>query len=159
VEKSVWPASKCYLTPEGRGLISCPCCGFGKTVDFKNAIPVNRNVRIRCKCGEIFGGFLEIRQHYRKKVKFSGRYTNLTSLKSGKLTVENISRMGIGFRVMGFEYFEEEDLVKVTFELDNCKKSRILANGSIKYIQGNFVGCRIHQIREGEKEFGFYLMP
>jgi hypothetical protein len=159
VEKPVSPVSKCYLTPEGRGLIKCPCCGHGKTVDFKEAIPVNHNVRIRCKCGETFKGFLEIRQHYRKKVKFSGDYTNLTSMRSGKMTVENISRWGIGFRVMGFEYFKKEDPVRLAFELDNDRRSRISASVSAKHIQGNFVGCRIHGIRDGEKEFGFYLMP
>ncbi len=159
MEKSVLPASKCYLTPEGRGLIACPCCGFGKTVDFKDAIPVNRNVRIQCKCGETFDGFFEIRQHYRMEVKLTGDFTNLTSMRSGKMTVENISRTGIGFRVMGFEYFKKEDLVKISFELDNSKRSRIAATGSVEQVQGNFVGCRILQIREGEKELGFYLMP
>jgi hypothetical protein len=159
VEGSVIPISKCYLTPEGKGLISCPSCGFGKTVDFKDAIPVNRNVKIRCKCGESFDGFLEIRQHYRKQVKLRGHYTNLISVRSGNMAVENISRMGIGFRVTGFEYFKKEDVVNVTFELDNGKISRITASGSVKQVQGNFVGCRILGIREGEKELGFYLMP
>ena len=101
----------------------------------------------------------EMLEHYRKQVKFSGRYTNLTSVRSGTMTVENISGTGIGFRVMGFEYFKEEDLLKVSFELDNSKRSRVVANGSVEQVQGNFVGCRILQIREGEKELGFYLMP
>jgi hypothetical protein len=153
------PAYKCYLTPEGRGLITCPSCGFGKTVDFKGAIPVNRNAKIRCKCGKTFDGFLEIRQHYRKQVKFSGHYTNLTSVRSGRMTVENISQRGIGFRVMGPEYFKKEDVVNVTFDLDDGQRSRITASGSVRQVQGNFVGCRILGIREGEKELGFYLMP
>jgi len=159
VQNPALPVSKCYLTPEGRGLITCPCCGFGKTVDFKDAIPVNRNVKIRCKCSETFNGFLEIRQYYRRQVKLTGNYTNLTSMMTGRMIVENISRWGIGFRVMGFEYFKKEDLVKVTFELDNEKRSRIVAIGSVKHLQGNFVGCRTLQIRENEKELGFYLMP
>ena len=140
MEKSVLPASKCYLTPEGRGLITCPCCGFGKTVDLKDAIPLNRNVKIRCKCGKTFDGFLEIRQHYRKQVKFNGRYTNMTSMRSGRMIVEDISRFGIGFRVMGFEYFREEDLVKPAFELDNGKRSRIVVNGSVKYVAAQLRG-------------------
>jgi hypothetical protein len=147
------------LTPEGRGLITCPSCGFGTTIDFKGVIPVKRNVTIRCKCGETFDGFLEIRQHYRRYVKLTGDYTNLTSMRTGRMTVEDISRTGMGFRVMGFEYFKEEDLVKVSFELNNGKRSRIAAIGSVKQVLGNFVGCRIIEIREGEKDLGFYLMP
>lgn len=159
VKSSDLPVCKCYLTPEGRGVITCPCCGFGKTVDFKDAIPDNRNVRIRCKCGETFNGFLEIRQHYRKKVKFTGDYTNLTTMRSGRMVVENLSRWGVGFRIMGGEYFKKGDQLKVAFELDNSKRSRILANGSAEQVKGNYVGCRFLQISHGEKELGFYLMP
>jgi hypothetical protein len=159
VEISALPAYKCYLTPEGSGLITCPCCGFGKTIRFKEAIPVNCNVKIRCKCGETFERFLEVRQHYRRQVKLTGDYTNVTSKRSGRMIVENISRTGIGLRVMGVEYFKKEDHLEVSFALDNSKRSRIVANGSVKHIMGNFVGCRILQLREGEKELGFYLMP
>ena len=158
VEKTALPVSKCYLTPEGKGLITCPSCGFGKTLDFKDAIPANRSVKVRCKCGETFEGFLEIRQHYRKKVKLSGDYNNLTSMRSGKMTVENVSRWGIGFKVTGVEYFKEGDQLRDSFELDNSKRSRITATGSVKQVKRNFVGCHILGIRQGEKELGFYLM-
>ncbi len=159
VEKTALPVSKCYLTPEGRGLITCPSCGFGKTLDFKDAIPAERRLQVRCKCGETFEGFLEIRQHYRKNVKLSGDYTNLSAMRSGKMTVKDVSRWGIGFKVTGLEYFKEGDQVQVSFELDNSKRSRIVANVSVEQVNRNFVGCRILRIREGEKELGFYLMP
>jgi hypothetical protein len=159
VETSGLPVCKCYLTSEGKGVITCPFCGFGKTIDLKDAIPINRNIRIRCKCGETYNGFVEIRQHYRKKVKLTGEYINLTSTGSGRMIVEDISRMGVGLRVMGAEYFKKGDQLRVIFELDNKKKSRVSAIASVEQVNGTFLGCRFLDIRQGEKEVGFYLMP
>jgi hypothetical protein len=150
---------KCYLSPEGRGLILCPSCSFGKAFDFKDNIPASRNVVVSWKCGKQFETYLEIRQHHRKRVKLLGQYNNLTSRRSGRMIVEDISQMRIGFRAMGVAYFEKEDLVKVSFELDNAKNSLIVLKGSVRHFRGNFVGCRTLEIPEGWTELGFYLLP
>jgi hypothetical protein len=159
MENPTTPSSKCYLTVEGRGLISCPSCGFGKIFDFKGSMPASRNVMVRCKCGNQFETLVEVRQYYRKRVELLGQYTNMTSRRSGRMIVENISQTGIGFQVMGVEYFREEDLVKAVFELDNGKKSGIVLKGAVRHFRGNFVGCRILEIPEGWTELGFYLLP
>lgn len=153
------PECKCYLSTEGKGLITCPFCGFGKVFDFKNKIPSIRKACVRCKCGKKFQTFLEVRQHYRKSVKLTGEYTNTTSMRSGRMIVEDISQAGIGFRVAGFECFREDDLVKTTFRLDDKLKSGIALSGAVKQIRENFIGCRITHISEGQRAFGFYLLP
>jgi hypothetical protein len=150
---------KCYLTPEGKGLISCPSCGFVKLFDFKGNMPASHKVMVQCKCGNQFETLVEVRQYYPKTVQLLGRYTNMTSRRSGRMIVEDISQTGIGFRIMGVDYFREEDLVKTTFELDNGKKSGIVLKGAVRHFHGNFVGCRILEIPEGWKELGFYLLP
>jgi hypothetical protein len=159
VENPLEPECKCYLSPEGKGLIRCPFCGFGKAFDFNNKLPSNRRAYVRCKCGKKFQTFLEVRQHYRKSVKLSGEYTNMTSMRSGRMIVEDISQAGIGFRVTGFEYFKKDDLLKATFTLDDKMKSGIALKGAVRHIRGNFIGCRILHIPEGQRAFGFYLLP
>ncbi len=159
MEDPLVPVCKCYLSPEGRGLISCPFCGFGKAFDFKEKMPSNHKMGVRCKCGKQFETFFEVRQHDRKRVKLPGQYTNMTSRRSGRMIVENLSQTGFDFRVMGVQFFKEEDLVKVTFELDNGKKSVIVLKGTVRHFRRNFVGCRILEIPEGQKELGFYLLP
>jgi hypothetical protein len=159
MEKVAEPICKCYLSEEGRGLISCPFCGFGKVFDFKDETVWDRRASVQCKCGKAYEASFESRQHYRKRVKLSGEYTNLTARKSGRMIVEDISKAGIGFRVRGFENFRDNDLVKAVFELDNKKQSRILLMGEVVHVRGNFVGARILEIREGENDMGFFLMP
>jgi hypothetical protein len=151
VQDPVLSDCRCYLSPEGRGLISCPSCGFGRTFDFKQNIPASRTVMVRCKCGKQFEAFLEVRQHYRKRVKLFGQYTNLTNSRSGRMIIEDLSQMGIGLRIMGGVYFEKEDLVKVTFELDNGKSSLIVLKALVRHVRKNFVGCRILEFPEGQK--------
>jgi hypothetical protein len=158
VENPAVALSECYLSPEGLGLISCPFCGFGKLFDFKDKIPANRKIAVRCKCGKQFETFLEVRQYYRKRVKLLGQYINMTSRRSGQMILENISNEGFAFRVMGIQFFEKEDLVKVTFELDNDKKSVIVLKGAVRHVRRNLVGCRMLEIPEGRKKLGFYLL-
>jgi hypothetical protein len=158
LEHPVVSVCECYLSPEGIGLISCPFCGHGKVFDFKDRMPSNQTITVRCKCGNQFETFLEVRQYYRKRVKLLGQYTNMTSRRSGRMIVENISHKGFAFRVMGIQFFEKEDLVKVTFELDNSKNSQIVLKGAVRHFRGNFVGCRTLEIPEGQKELGFYLL-
>jgi hypothetical protein len=122
-------------------------------------MPATRNVLVKCRCGNQFETLLEVRQYYRKTVKLLGQYTNLTSRRSGQMIVENISQMGIGFQAMGVAYFEKEDLLKVSFELDNSKRSEIVLKGAVRHFHKNFVGCKILEIPEGRTELGFYLLP
>jgi hypothetical protein len=159
MEYSTAPSSRCYLTPEGRGLIACPCCGFGKTFDFKDSMPSSRNVLVRCKCGNQFETLIEVRQHYRKRVKLLGQYTNMNTSRSGRMIIEDLSQFGIGLRIMGGVYFEKDDLVKIASELDNGKNSPIVLKASVRHVRRTFVGCRILEIQEGCAELGFYLLP
>jgi hypothetical protein len=159
MEDPTAPSSKCYLTLEGGGLISCLSCGFGKAFDFKGNMPVSRKVMVRCKCGNHVETLVEVRQYYRKRVKMLGEYTNMTSRRSDRMIVENISQKGFGFRVMGVQFFKEKEMVKVAFESDNDKKSVIVLKSQVRRFRGNFVGCRILEIPEGQKEIGFYLLP
>jgi hypothetical protein len=149
METSADFVSECHMSPEGKGLITCPWCGFGKVIDLRDRIPPNRRARVRCKCGKKFETFFEIRQHDRKHVKLMGRYTNMTARRSGLMIVEDISEGGIGFQVTGSEYFREHDLVKATFELDNRNKSRITLRSKVKHTRENFVGCKALEFPEG----------
>jgi len=113
----------------------------------------------RCKCGHEFEASLEARQHNREKVQLVGRYTNMTSGRSGPMIIENLSMEGIGFRDTMAEHFNVGDLVVVSFELHGSNKTRIGAKVAVRQKHGEVVGCEILKIIEGAAEYGLYLLP
>jgi PilZ domain len=88
-----------------------------------------------------------------------GEYSNITSGKSGPMTIEDLSMEGIGFYDTRTEVFNIGDIVVLTFELDDFDKSRIRAKVAVRQKWGNVVGCEIIEIMEGGADFGLYLLP
>ena len=150
---------KSYPSQEGGVSITCPFCGNRTIVDHQDNIPPDRKLIVRCICGQKFEGSSEARQHDREKVQMIGEYTNITSGKSGPMTIEDLSMEGIGFYDTRTEDFNIGDIVVLAFELDDFDKSRIRAKVGVRQIRDEVVGCEIIEITEGAADFGLYLLP
>jgi hypothetical protein len=94
-----------------------------------------------------------------EKDQLFGKYTNMTTGRSGPLTIEDLSMEGIRFRVTLTERFNVGDLVVVAFELDDFEKARIKAKVAVRQKRGQVVGCEILEIMEGAADYGLYLLP
>lgn len=158
MENPVSPSFKSYPDPEGEYSIACPSCGHRNILGSQGNMPPGRRLITRCKCGHEFEASLEARKHGREKIQLIGRYTNMTSGRSGSMIIENLSMEGIGFRDTLAEHFNVGDLVVVALELDGSNKARIGAKVAVRQKHGQVVGCEILKIIEGAAEYGLHLL-
>ncbi len=80
---------------------------------------------------------------------------------SGILNILNISKIGIGFSVgysvNGSHQMIPGQKVRVTFQLDNKKKSIISKTITIRTVHDHYVGGEFDLNEAFEKDLGFYL--
>lgn len=147
----------CYVNKEGITILQCPQCGNSKTIDTTDKNYALQQFKATCKCGALISGQFEFRHHYRKKVNLSGSYVHLESRIQGKIIVENISLMGIGFTCLRKHSFQKGDELEVSFTLDDPQKSRVTLPVTVIFIQERFVGTHRRNTQVVQPALGFYL--
>jgi hypothetical protein len=124
-------------------------------------------LKVRCPCGATFGVNIIIRQFYRKKTRLPGMYvvydprTN-KMLEQGRMIVEDISRTGLGFRTTSHHTILVNDVLSVTFTLDDQQKTMIRKSVRVRRIEDQFIGAEFvdHDgYTDTNRMLGFYLMP
>ena len=83
-------------------------------------------------------------------------------LEQGRLIVEDISRTGIGFRILNNHTVQPNDVLAVTFTLDDKQQTRIQKSVRVRRIDNYFVGAEFldhDAYTDTNRMLGFYLMP
>jgi hypothetical protein len=88
-----------------------------------------------------------------------GKYTNMTSVKAGQMSTEDLSMEGIDFCDTGIVYFKVSDMLVFVFQLDDFEKSRNKPKVAVRQKRGEGVGCEILEIMEGGADFGLCPLP
>jgi len=135
-----------YVNQEGMAIIKCPACSFKKITRVDSLIIRENDLRdnciVRCACQKKFAVKLEFRGAYRKNSNFRGEYLRLPKGKPrGEMTVANISRNGIGFRIEDTTQLNKGDELLILFTLDEASNSLIEVRGKIRVTKQNYVGC------------------
>jgi len=82
---------------------------------------------------------------------------------TGRLNVLNISRSGvgftIGFAVNGSHPIVPGQKVKVSFQLDNKKRTPIEKTVTVRTVEEHYIGGEFDASQAFEKDLGFYLQP
>ena len=73
------------------------------------------------------------------------------------MTVTNISQGGAGITLSDVHELQIGCLLKISFNLDDRKKTPIEKKAIIRSITGNYIGCQFTDKDLYEKEIGFYL--
>src|SRR5262245_57844350 len=86
--------------------IVCEQCGRSKVFKTTAVKDLSRPLKVRCPCGAGFEVNITNRQFYRKKTRLPGTYVKSNPqtnkmLEQGSMIVENLSRTGLGFRILG----------------------------------------------------------
>ena len=150
---------KVYVNEKNKVTIICPQCG---NVKIENAEPYrtddgNRNTDITCaKCEAQFTVFVDFRKFYRKKTSLRGIVYNLNE-KFCKITVENLSRNGVGFTMADDFTVKIDELIDVQFTLDDENRTFIRKRATVRLIKDNYIGAEFIDIHTFGKEIGFYL--
>ena len=124
-------------------------------------------LKVRCPCGAIFGVNIIIRQFYRKKTRLYGIYVKhdpqtRQMLVQGRMIIEDISRTGIGLRALGRPTILVNDVLSVTFTLDDKQKTDIQKSVRVRRIADRFIGAEFidhDTYTDTNRILGFYLMP
>lgn len=149
----------------------------------------SQTFKVRCAaCGFSNRAIVENRQTARKNVNFSGIYklpSNDEEVKSGSMTVRDISWQGFKLRVSSFEpciiehdlqrhrydkekqslksmflqnYLSVGELITIEFFLDDPKMSFVARQVYIRWIKDNHIGVELRFPEAFEPDIRFYLI-
>ncbi|WP_084435375.1 sensor domain-containing diguanylate cyclase [Desulfomicrobium escambiense] len=100
----------------------------------------------------------ERRQYYRKDVQLAGSFTNTETGETGDFLVDNVSLNGLGFTTLLGHRLNKNELLNVTFRLDDSRRSEINRVVRVRYMNDRYVGCQFTDQRSYDTDLGFYLM-
>jgi hypothetical protein len=147
----------CYVSRGGVTTLSCPQCGASKTIDTSKKDYAFKSFKAKCKCGARIRGQFEFRQYFRKKVNLPGAYRHRETGVQGKILIDNLSLMGVGFTCLRKHNFQEGDHLDLTFTLDNERKSKVTLWVVVGNIRDRFVGAKRQDPSVSQPDLGFYL--
>ncbi len=101
---------------------------------------------------------IKTRSSYRKKVLLSGDYRHFSKKEHGYIMVKDLSIDGIGFETMRPHNIEPDDILDVTFTLDDGKRSVIKRKVIIHLVEGRYISAEFYNPPPYDKNMGFYLM-
>ena len=148
---------KVYVDDANQATIICPKCGLKKNVDVTNFKNTQKKLNAKCRCGEVFRLTLELRKHFRKKVRLNGEYYVQGRDEKGEIIIEDISAGGVRFASLKPHYISRNDTVELKFTLDNTMKTEIHKLVKIKWIIDRTVGVQYIDPKSLETDLIFYL--
>jgi len=140
---------------DGKGTVTCPKCAFRKKIDATKFKNTQRELKAKCKCGEIFHFSIEFRTRYRKNVMLPGEYS--IQGKKGEIIIRDLSLSGIRFETFMPPPLSVDDTLEVTFKLDNPSRTEIRKKVKVVWVDGFRVGVKFIERNLYEKDLGFYL--
>lgn len=150
---------KAYVQNNDRVLLVCPACGTTHDLDAAKFRGKGQSLKARCRCRNILHISLDFRNQARKEVLLSGTFSSedATLGGSGRMTVYNLSRTGIGFAVTSGQEPWIGQKLRLEFRLDDRKQSMIVKNAVVKSLHGHIVGCEFDEYGGLAGALGFYL--
>ena len=158
---------KIYVNDNEKGTLICEKCGKTRVINLSDLKNVGKPLKIKCGCGHFFFVSVEVRKFYRKSTHLSGEYSKIShdatkGLEKGAMTVEDLSRTGVGFRTKTPHNIRVKDMLRVRFTLDDGQRSEVNKSAIVKRISNYFVGAEFvdfDAFNETNRILGFYLMP
>lgn len=148
---------KIYVDNSNQVRLICPKCGFETTKNVFKFKDTSKQLKAKCKCGEVFRFTLDFRKYYRKNVRLAGEYFVQGKDETGEIVIEDISATGIRFASLKPHHISRNDTLELKFILDNPQKTPIRTIVTIKWIIDRNVGAQFANPKSIEKDLGFYL--
>ena len=151
---------KIFIGPNGVAIIKCPNCDAGKTVKVDKFKGAKHVLNIKCNCQKVFQVNLEFRKFYRKSAVLSGEYVLLPEkIHKGRMIVVNVSKGGVGLRVIDAHRLVPGQEIQIRFTLDDKRHSLIDRRVVIRLVNKKVVNCEfVDSSPPQDKALGFYLM-
>ena len=142
---------------ENKAVIRCPKCGAERIIVPAKIPRIEKGLKVRCKCGEYFKCRIEFRKQFRKEVRLKGEYILVVGEKRGEMIVVDISQNGLAFENMTPHPLKPGDIMNVTFNLDDPRRSQISKRAEVRSVKGNQIGVLFEETQWFDKDLGFYL--
>ncbi|MGE3537099.1 MAG: PilZ domain-containing protein [Candidatus Tectimicrobiota bacterium] len=148
-------------------LLTCEQCGRSKKIPLEAVKDHTQPLKVQCPCGAAFRVGIIVRKFYRKKTQLSGTYVKrgvMTNnvMERGRMVVEDLSRTGVGLRTLCKHTLAPDDIIALTFTLDDQQRTTIQRTAQVKRVHDLFIGAAwVDQdaYTSENRMLGFYLMP
>ncbi len=121
----------------------------------------NEPIKIKCQCGAIIRATFEFRRTYRKPTFLQGLLQrHVTDVVGQAAQIRDISQGGIKLTTRWWRNIHQNDILSLTFVLDDPQRSKIQKRVIVKYMDKQVIGaefCPEYELSY-QKELGFYLM-
>ena len=151
-----------FISQDKKAKFICTACqrqwekDVSKYYDLKKQI----KVKVNCSCGNSWSSVLEKRRHIRKPVSLFGTYTYTPPGRKpyeGSLEVLDISLKGLKIRLDREWDLKVNQLINVSFRLDNKAKKLINRQVIIKNMNKRLLGVAFKEANRNDPDIGFYL--
>lgn len=153
---------KVLVNEKGMAWITCGQCNHTSAVDLSGSSDGINVMQHKCiKCDALFDVTCEFRKSYRKEVSLQGNFIQQQPREdqAGRIEITDISKIGVKFKTRVKYNFKPGYILKLTFTLDDGKKTIINQMTEVKWVSGQFVGGQfVNQDPWTQKQLGFYFM-
>jgi hypothetical protein len=166
--------------------LTCDACHRSKVLPATTVKDLPQPLKVRCPCGAVFGVTVVIRACYRKPTRLLGTgvtvviracYRKPTRLlgtyatrdaqtgqlrSGGQMIVENLSHTGLGLRPLAPPIVQINDVLLVTFTLDDPQHTLIQTAVRVRQIADGCIGGEFLDhgaFTTTNRILGFYLRP
>ena len=98
------------------------------------------------------------KQTFVKETSLPGEYVRLSRRGKGDLQIRKISMQGVEFKTFGRARLIPDEIVDITFTLDNAKRSVIKRRVRLRSVEGNQAHAVFYNPPPYDKALGMYLM-
>lgn len=147
---------KVHVRDDLTATLVCPACGAIRQIAADSFRLGRHRVKVQCRCQQTFEVRFDFRRHYRKQVNLTGTY-QIIGGGGGLITLNNISRSGVGFTISGLHRIVKDQHLQIEFQLNDKKKTLLKKMVLVKSVHQNQIGCQFEDLTEMEKDLGFFL--
>jgi hypothetical protein len=154
------------LNKNNEAVLICDKCGmFHKIDEALYRSGEAKRFLLECeKCRRRYSVLVNLRKHYRKRVALQGTYNVVEKAGGGgaggiaRITVEDMSKSGLGFRTNGPAKLIVGDVLRLNFRLDNAKRSAVEKIAMVRRVFNDIVGVEFTKpIDERDPDLAFYM--
>ncbi len=156
---------KIFLSDKNTALFECPKCRVSKEADVSKykKLEVSIRLKVKCRCGNTYEVILERRKYFRKDTRLPGKFSYSSLFgedQNGILTVLDISKGGLKFKMLTEPQFKKDEIIEVEFHLDNTSRTLIKKQVFVRNVKGTIVNveyCSFDPSDSVDKAIAFYI--
>ena len=167
--------TRILVSKSDTAVIECPKCKARKSIPVGQFKGNKHAMRAKCACSHVFDIELNYRRHFRKNIALDATYQSshinqdspsvklspqsTPGFSTTNCIVKDISFGGMSFETKGTHMIVVGSKLRISFNLDNTKKTPVQSEIIVKTVNGKSIGAEFVDPSDKTSELRFYLMP